>query len=177
MIFLRHPRLAVAPGICYGRMDFPLTHGAPAEIAAAVRAVEVSGAIRTSPAARCLALATALSDHFGLPAKEDPRLLELDFGDWEGRPWDGINRAESDLWAADPWTVAPPGGETFALLYARVAAALAEMPPDSLVVTHAGPIRAARMILAGASFHEAFAMAVPHAAPLAFTSAKVAADV
>lgn len=175
MIFLRHPRLAVAPGLCYGRLDVALAESAADEIAAACNAVEAVPTIVTSPSTRCLALASALSRRFGRTAKQDARLLELDFGAWEGRPWDEIGRAESDPWAADPWAVAPPGGETFASLHARVAAALCEMPAGSLVVTHAGPIRAARMILTGASFAAVFAAAVPYATPLVFDVEDIAA--
>jgi alpha-ribazole phosphatase len=39
------------------------------------------------------------------------------------------------------------------------------------VICHAGPIRAARMILTGASFASVFAEPVPYAAPLRFSGA------
>ncbi len=49
---------------------------------------------------------------------------------------------------------------------ARVAEALAETPQGAVVVTHAGPIRAARMILTGAGFAQVFAEPVPHCTPI-----------
>jgi alpha-ribazole phosphatase len=64
--------------------------------------------------------------------------------------------------------MAPPGGETFAALHARVADALAGIAEGTLVVCHAGVIRAARMILTGASFETAFAEKVPFCEPLTF---------
>ena len=44
--------------------------------------------------------------------KIDDRLAEMNFGDWEGRPWDSIPRLEIDAWAADVAGYAPPGGES-----------------------------------------------------------------
>jgi alpha-ribazole phosphatase len=166
MIFLRHPRAAVAAGVCYGRLDLPPGPEAEAEIARALALMPPVAALLTAPALRCRALSDRIAARDGVAAVIDDRLQELDFGAWEGRDWDAIDRAESDRWAADPWTVAPPGGETFAALVARVAAALAEAPPDAAIVTHAGIIRAARMILTGASFGAVFAAPVPHCRPI-----------
>ncbi|GMG81057.1 hypothetical protein LNKW23_02690 [Paralimibaculum aggregatum] len=165
-VFLRHPRPAVAPGTCYGRLDLPEGPRASVEIAAALRAAPAVSAVVASPALRCRRLAERLAARDGVALSLDPRLRELDFGAWEGRPWAEIPRAESDPWAADPFRLAPPGGERFADLLARVHAALAELPPGAAVVCHAGPIRAARMLLEGVGFAAAFAAPVPHAAPL-----------
>jgi alpha-ribazole phosphatase len=176
MILLRHPRPAVEPGICYGRLDLALGPDAEAEIAAALAATPRVHAVLTSPAGRCRALAAALATRDGVEAIMDPRLQELDFGAWEGRPWDRIDRAESDPWAADPWRVAPPGGETFAALHARVGAVLGEAPAGAVLVTHAGPIRAALMIARGESFDSVFARPVPYASPLRLARDGVTAD-
>lgn len=166
MILIRHPRPDVAPGICYGRLDLGLPPEASDEISGALSALEPACVVVSSPARRCLALAEALAARDGVRVRIDERLHELDFGAWEGIAWDAIDRRASDPWAADPWTVAPPGGETFAALHARVAGALADAPPGAVLVTHAGPIRAARMILGGESFAAVFAAPVPHARPV-----------
>jgi alpha-ribazole phosphatase len=171
MIFLRHPAAAVAPGICYGRLDLAPGPGAEAEIARALALLPRAAALRTAPSRRCRALADRIAARDGVAATIEEHLQELDFGRWEGRPWDAIDRAESEPWAADPWRIAPPGGETFAALLARVAAALAEMPPGAVVVTHAGVIRAARMILAAESFDAVFAAPVPHCTPIPLPTA------
>lgn len=168
LTFLRHPRPAVPPGICYGRSEVPLGPGAEGEVARCLAVLPPCRAVIASPAERCGPLARAVADRDCVDVQTDPRLLELDFGCWEGRPWSGIPRAESDPWAADPWTVAPPGGETFGALHARVSAVLAEAPDGAVIVSHAGPIRAARMILTGAHFEEVFAVPVPYAEPLSF---------
>lgn len=169
MIFLRHPRPAVAPGLCYGRLDLAEGPRAGAEIAAALKRMPAIGHVLTSPARRCRRLARRIARAADVAPVEDHRLLELDFGAWEGVAWERIPRAESDPWAEDPWSRAPPGGERFADLHARVAEALAEAPPDAAIVTHAGVIRAARMILRRESFAAAFARPVPFATPLDLT--------
>ena len=166
MIFLRHPVTEAVPGLCYGRMDLGLGAGADAQIAAALENCPRAVSIVSSPAVRCRALADPLASRDGVVASYDPRIWELDFGSWEGRMWDDIPRAESDPWAADYWNIAPPGGESFARLCTRVGDVLAEVPTDSVVIAHAGVIRAARILLEGASLDEIWGMKIPYAAPL-----------
>lgn len=166
MIFLRHPKPKVAPGTCYGRLDVGLTESAAAEIASAIRRLPPLKTVVTSPAQRCTRLAEAAARFLNARLSADARLWELDFGAWEGLAWQRINRAESDPWSADPWNISPPGGETFNALHQRVADALADLPDNALVVTHAGVIRAARMILLGESFAEVFARKIAYAEPI-----------
>lgn len=166
MICLRHPRTAAPEGLCYGRLDLPLGMEADAEIAAALSASPAAARVFSSPSQRCLRLAEALAARDGVALIVDTRLTELDFGAWEGRFWAEIDRAESDPWAEDPLHRAPPGGETFRALQARIDAVLAETRPDDVIVTHAGPIRAMRMRLEGLGFAAAFAAPVPFAVPI-----------
>ena len=165
MTVLRHPRVA-AKGICYGRRDMALAPSAPAEIAQAVALTPACAVVLSSPSARAQALAAALARAHGATLEIDPRLAELDFGSWEGLAWAKIPREESDPWAEDPINRAPPGGECFADLKARVLAAMSGR--EATVVTHAGPIRALRMHVFGEAFETAFAHEVPYATPLAF---------
>lgn len=165
-MFLRHPVVAAKPGLCYGRLDLGLGPEASAQIEAALAACPPSDAVVTSPARRCRALAEPLANRFGAGLRVDPGLWELDFGEWEGLTWDQIPRAQSDPWAEDYWNTAPPGGETFRALTDRVATALADVPAHAIVVTHAGVIRAARILLQGVRLAEVWAAPVPHAEPL-----------
>ena len=48
----------------------------------------------------------------------------MDFGQWEGQPWDRIDRAELDAWVAAFASYRPGGGENLTGMLARVAAAL-----------------------------------------------------
>jgi len=166
MIWLRHPRPRVAPGICYGRLDLPEGPMAGAEIAAALKITPRAARVVSSPALRCRRLAERLAARDGAALELDERLWELDFGQWEGRAWDALDRAQTEPWAADPWRLAPPGGESFAVLHDRVAAVIAEATPGLVIVAHAGPIRAARMILEGSSVARVFAETVPYAHPI-----------
>lgn len=169
MIFLRHPVTDAPEGLCYGRHDVGWGTGAEGQVAAALAAIGEVPAIWTSPLGRCRRVASRFAASVGCEPIADVRLAEYDFGRWEGRLWSDIPRAESEAWTSDIQNAAPPGGERFTDLIARVRAALAEIPDGGLVITHAGPIRAARMILTGASFDEVFAWKVPYCAPLSLT--------
>lgn len=147
MILLRHTRPAGAEGLCYGRTDLPPGPDLPAEAARLAAALPPVARIVTSPLTRCARLAATLAAARGLPLAVEPRLVEIDFGAWEGRAWAAIPRAEIDAWAADLLYARPHGGETVAELAARaaegLAAAAAAGPGPVLVVAHAGVIRAA----------------------------------
>jgi alpha-ribazole phosphatase len=145
IVLIRHPRLTLPDGICYGRSDIalsmPLTPS-PEAIAARID----GGApqrIVTSPAARCRMLADALA-HLsgGTRVEPEPRLTELDFGAWEMQAWDDIPRADIDAWAADVMHACPHGGETAAAMWRRVIDWALQLRGERLwVVTHAGVMR------------------------------------
>lgn len=147
MILLRHTRPDVAEGICYGRTDLGLAPGFAAEAARLVADLPAVAAVVTSPLARCRRLAERIAAARGLALAVDARLVEMDFGRWEGQAWSDIPRHELDAWAADLMHACPHGGETVADLAARTAAALDDLargPRPVLAVTHAGVIKAAR---------------------------------
>lgn len=145
--FVRHPPVAGAEGRCYGRLDLPAKPGwtLPDPLRGRRFARVVS-----SPLIRCRVLAETVAQ--GAPLLLDARWAELDFGDWEGQPWARIPRRPLDDWAARPWDFQPPGGESTRALVDRVRAALADLaaePGPVLVVSHAGPLRAALGLLEG----------------------------
>ncbi len=145
LALVRHPAVTGGAGRCYGRLDLPLAD--PASVLPIVAALApMRGAIiHTSPLARCRLVAEALAADWRQPAPlADPRLLEMDFGAWEGMVWDDIPREDLDRWAADLLGFAPPGGETGAALVARVTAfwrSVTERPGSHVVVTHGGPLK------------------------------------
>lgn len=142
------------PGRCYGRADLPLVPGWQAglpALAAALRPIDPR-VVRSSPLERCRLPAEALGRLLDIPVQPDPRLLELDFGDWDGRDWDALPRDALDRWAADPVGFAPPGGEAGRSLIARVAQACGELlaaGTGALVVSHGGPLRLLGPMLRG----------------------------
>ncbi|MEM7544315.1 MAG: histidine phosphatase family protein [Pseudomonadota bacterium] len=169
MIFYRHPTPDAAPGLCYGRWNIGLAKSAAAEITSACAAPPAFRYIVSSPSWRATQLAEALAAATGVSLETDERLMEMNFGRWEGEFWSDIDRDESDPWAEDPWTLAPPRGESYSMVHSRIGAVLLEAPPGGCFITHAGPIRAAMMIQHGLSFAEAFANPVPFATPIDLT--------
>lgn len=134
---IRHPKPVIAPGVCYGRHDCPAE--GVAETGLALRVTLPAGLpLWSSPLIRCRALAEQLHAH---PVIDD-RLAEMHFGDWEGRRWDDIPRAELDAWAADVAGYAPPGGESPRDLQRRALDFVASLDvPEAVIMTHAGVIR------------------------------------
>jgi alpha-ribazole phosphatase len=174
MIFYRHPQPDVQAGLCYGRLDVDVHPNAITSIRNACSNPPHFSSIVSSPAKRALALAEPLAATTRATLTTDAQWMEMDFGAWEGRLWSEIDRAESDPWASDPFHLSPPNGETFASVVQRVKSALAECLPNTAIIAHAGPIRAARMILTNMSFEAAFSEPVPFATPITFENTKVA---
>lgn len=86
-----------------------------------------------SPLGRARETAEIIGRAVGLDAgqwRDDPRLVELSYGDWEGLHWKDIEVTHPTAladWRADPHGYCPPGGETHTELRARSAAVLAEI--------------------------------------------------
>ena len=146
-ILIRHTRIVVPPGWCYGHADVPLAESFPGE-AAEVRAhlPWSPQLVLTSPALRCRKLAEWIAGT--APVREEVRLRELHMGEWEGRAWESFRGPESEAWALDPWNLRPPGGESAREFWARIAAVREEILNENAegvaIVTHAGVIRAWR---------------------------------
>ncbi|MDK9716227.1 MAG: alpha-ribazole phosphatase [Sulfuritalea sp.] len=141
LYLIRHPTPQVAMGICYGRTDLALAGDVAAAAARIAPQLPAQAPLFTSPLQRCRQLADALH-----PApRSDPRLREMNFGAWEMRPWNQIQREALDGWAADPLGYAPPGGESVAQLQARVQDFVMELRREGLehaaLVTHAGVLK------------------------------------
>jgi alpha-ribazole phosphatase len=143
---IRHTRVNVAPNICYGQSDVSLADSFAAE-AAEVRKklppLNGKTIIYSSPLSRCRKLAEEL--HQGT-IQFDPRLMELQFGDWELKRWDEIPAIHLKTWAEDFVKLCCPGGESFQDLFKRTAAFwedLCRQQAESVcVITHGGLIRA-----------------------------------
>jgi len=105
----------------------------------------------SAPATRCTLLADHLAAALATKSGIDARLDELDFGLWEGVPWADIPRVQTDVWARDVWNNAPPEGETYAALHARVGAVweslLAAGPQAAVIVSCIGPLRSLMTIV------------------------------
>lgn len=146
---MRHFAPAGGEGLCYGRMDLAPGPGLAPKAHAA--RLPPFARVVTSPLRRCRRLATLLAARARVPLAVDAGWAEIDFGAWEGRRWETLPRAEIDAWADDLLHARPHGGESVAMLLARIRSALARAGRGgpTLVVTHAGPIRAALVASGG----------------------------
>ncbi|WP_332815261.1 histidine phosphatase family protein [Ramlibacter sp.] len=151
---VRHAQPLAAAGVCYGAMDVPADEQATAAAVQALADVLPPGLpVRTSPLRRCVQLAQALGElRPGPAARADPRLAEMDFGRWEGQPWQSLGRTEIDRWMADFAHHRCGGGDSVASFMARVQGAVEEVRAagaDTVWVTHAGVVRAVRLLALG----------------------------
>ena len=154
LYLVRHAQPLVDAGICYGQLDMKADASATLTCAQALVKVLPPGiTVTTSTLQRCEQLAQALLGLVpDLTVKKDTRLQEMNVGAWEGQPWADIARAELDTWTADFAAYQPGGsGESVNAFMARVALAFDGLPTgaDTLWVTHAGVIRAVKLIASG----------------------------
>lgn len=146
---VRHAAPQVAPGTCYGALDVPANPQATQQTARRLAEALPTGTLMShSPLQRCEQLAHyLLALRPDLASNPDPRLREMDFGDWEGRPWADIARGEIDAWTQSFAHYRPGAGENLHSMLARVDAArrealeaLAQGRPVAWI-THAGVTR------------------------------------
>lgn len=163
--WVRHAQPLIAPGLCYGGLDVAADAQANAACADALLLAwtlrvkaDVRVCVRHSPLKRCVQLAQAL--HARRPEwvlHADARLGEMDFGRWEGQPWDSLCSEEWAAWMADFWTYRCGGGQSLAQFWAPVQAlwderqslqTSAQAQPE-LWVTHAGVLRVLALLQTG----------------------------
>ncbi len=151
LILVRHGEsTGNADGLLVGRIDAPLTERGQTQ--ARALAPWVAGATRliSSPLSRARATAEALAT--GLPIEIDDRWVEVDYGEFDGRPLGSVPSELWSRWRSDP-DFRPPGGETLAETGVRVRSACDELFATEgegarsqgpvVVVSHVSPIKAA----------------------------------
>jgi probable phosphoglycerate mutase len=80
----------------------------------------------------------------------DDRLREIGYGQWEGSTLGEMQAQDPDLFArrqAEKWTVAPPGGETYVSVQARMTDWYRGLTADTVAVAHGGTARALMVAL------------------------------
>ena len=105
------------------------------ELANALREVPLDVLV-SSPLRRAYRTAEILAEALELPLHVEPRLMEINQGDWQGRlraEIAGRYPEQFRLWETEPWQVTPPGGEHLSQVQARVYAAL-----DDILVRYEG---------------------------------------
>ena len=197
LTFMRHPPIEAKGERCIGQTNVELSpEGRAALIPLAEEASRIKpDKILCSDLQRCRVLAEAIALRLGLLSEPDPVWREINFGTWESRTWDDIQAKEPHRlseWMADFETVAPPAGESFADLQARVLRGIesklagaihdtgvapatlsgADTGTSStthyLIVTHAGVIRAAMSAFSGLPLRRAFEFKVSYGSRTTF---------
>lgn len=155
IIFVRHGETDHNRArLLLGRADPPLTEHGSQQATLAARAVARMSPVRivSSPLLRARQTADAIAAVTGHSVEIDERLIELDYGTWEGTPLSDADAERVERWKRDS-SFAPPEGESLDAVGLRVAAfclevaereaaAVAENMP-LVAVSHVSPIKAA----------------------------------
>jgi alpha-ribazole phosphatase len=131
-----------------GTLDDPLTPQGWQQMEQAV-AGKVWDVVVSSPRLRCASFAQDYSRRQAMPLEIDARLVELDFGLWEGKTAEELMKSDAaalqDFWQ-DPERHPPPDGESMANFSARVLQAWRDIGLEHhgqrvLLISHGGVIR------------------------------------
>jgi len=140
--------------IVYGHTDVPAVTDDEPVFRGLARQVPKDAVWLTTPLMRTRQTRDAIAAAMDAPPPEpdvEPAFLEQDFGDWTGLTYAQLSEAKNGayhrFWIA-PAYHAPPNGESFAALFARVAEGIERRSEshrgrDVVVVAHGGSIRAA----------------------------------
>lgn len=135
-----------------GRIDAPLnaTGLAMADALGARYGTEGFVEIVSSPLLRARQTAAPTARIAGLPVVTDDGLVEIAYGEWDGRPEAEVERddaARFHAWSTHPGRVAPPGGESGDQIAARALGAVERIRARHagggkvLVVSHKATLR------------------------------------
>ena len=144
---VRHTETVCPKGICYGQSDVNIKEPYDAVFQTIIKQLPPDAILYSSPLQRCMLLANYIKENLGSASiKQDDRLMEMNFGDWEMKNWDFIAPDELNPWMADFVTIRVPNGESFTDLHQRnVDFIQSELynthSKPVIIVAHAGIIR------------------------------------
>ena len=98
--------------------------------------------------------------------RTDPRLVEINFGDWQSHTFAELETVDPGCFArreADKWGFTPPGegAESYEDLVARVRPWLEAVDDNTVCITHGGVIRAIFLLTGTLKASEAAMLTVP----------------
>jgi len=163
---VRHTTPLIEKGICYGQLDLDVADTFDAEYAQIKSKLPTNISdfeVLSSPLLRCQKIAAKLNQSYTI----NKRLQEVNFGKWEGIPWNDINKTELDIWMNDFVNQAPPQGESYTHLSKRATTAFFEIcnasPKNKIIIAHAGVIRSIIAKLIDKSLQDSFEIKIPYA--------------
>jgi broad specificity phosphatase PhoE len=183
LILVRHPPVARAwQGRCYGQSDPGLSHEGRALVASLIDSLAAlkPDIIIHSDMVRTRAVAEPLARHLGVACTAEPLWRERHFGNWEGQSWNAIYRATGnamDGMLSDPAGFRPSDdGETTVEMVRRALVALRMIPSRKsvVIISHGGPIAAARMLADRTRFEEMAQLIIPPGSAIQIDRAKLA---
>ncbi|WP_371773448.1 bifunctional RNase H/acid phosphatase [Streptomyces sp. NBC_01438] len=171
-VLLRHGETALTPEKRFsgsGGTDPELSATGREQAAHAAEAFAARGTVQeivSSPLRRCRETAGAVAARLGLEVRIEDGLRETDFGAWEGLTFGEVKErygADLDAWLASAKAAPTGGGESFAEVARRVAAARDRLVTryagrTVLVVTHVTPIKTLVRLALGAPPESLFRM-------------------
>lgn len=154
LYLIRHTKVNLPAGICYGKTDVGLANTFEEEKNLIIQ--KLTGLkfdkLYSSPLKRCALLAKFIANQH-LKVCYDKRLMELNFGDWEGKTWNDIEKTDYAKKWFDNFTDVPcPEGESYKNLINRAKDFLDDLRKDKTInniaiICHSGIIRAFYSIL------------------------------
>ena len=132
-----------------GQIDDPLSDKGWTQMREAVADYRSWDAIISSSLSRCIDFARELGQRIGVDVNADSRLMEIGFGEWEGRTASDLEQekpGQVQRFLIDPLNNTPPGAETLVEFEARIIGAWNDVLQQYrgqhiLLVGHAGMIR------------------------------------
>jgi broad specificity phosphatase PhoE len=159
-----------------GQSDVPLN--SVGKVQAHTLAGQLSGqsfsAIFSSDLIRAKETADILASALKAPVKVDPRLREINQGEWEGQLVEVLKSKYNGLWemrTVDPAGLRPPGGETVSEVAARVYAALDDIgsqftKEDVLITSHGLALATVICKVKGMDLGQAYSVIPENAEPV-----------
>ena len=171
---IRHTRVDIPTDTCYGQLDVPLKTPYQKPFESIQHKLKKQGVdpykIISSPLQRCTTLARFLSPHF----TTDRVLMEIYFGEWEGKKWREIPLEKTKKWTDDILNQRPPNGENYWEFRKRVVdfyneKILPNKQETIVLITHAGVIRCLRSHIEKIDAFKSLNLKIPYGSVLKIT--------
>lgn len=147
---VRHGKVA-GPAALYGRTDIALSAAGHSDLMRTLKNLHAQTPISqliSSPRVRCLQVAQEFSAQHKIPLRTEDNLHEMDFGIWDGIPFDELADEWKNIEAfwESPHSMQPPEGESLTDFAARVITNWESLignlkHGNNVIICHGGVIR------------------------------------